>query len=413
MTNRRLSLSLAALMSMLLILNILATYSLLTSRWPGHNDFMSRWEGARSYWIDGLNPYGPQASLQIQEAIYGRAALPSEDPGYFAYPFYTVFPLWPLVQVSYGWASAIWMVLLEAGLILALVLLLYHVQWRPAPLILGGLLLASLMTYYPARGLLLGQPGLAVYVLEIVALWALGRRRDGLAGVALAFSTLKPQMGYLIVPFLLLYGLVTQRWRFVGIFTLTFGVLMGLSFLLMPSWFSDWLGQLRLYTGYTELGSPVWIVSHYPWLGIIPETGKWGVQGDVGYIIEAILTVALYGFMLWSWFTVLIQKKHERFLWVVALTLTITHLVAPRTATPHYVVFTLPLIVWLKQLSRKSTLIPLLILALVIILPWLHFLTTVVNKFEHPAVYVPVPFLTLVLMWVTRHRWWRMETTAV
>lgn len=410
MTKTRLSLSIAAAILMLLILNSVATYSLLTSHWPGHNDFMSRWEGARSYWQDGLNPYSPQASLQIQEAIYGRAALPSEDPGYFAYPFYTVFPLWPLVQVSYGWASAIWMVLLEAGLILALVLLLNHIQWRPAPLILGALILGSLLAYYPARGLLLGQPGLAVYVLEIVCLWALGQKRYGLAGAALALSTIKPQMGYLIVPFLLLWGLATQRWRFVGFFTLVFGLLMALSFLLMPSWFGDWLGQLSLYTSYTELGSPVWIVAHYPWLGIIPETGKWGILGGFGGVIEAILTITLYGLMLWSWFTVLIQKKHERFLWVVALTLTITHLVAPRTATPHYVIFTLPLIVWLKDLARKSTLIPLLIILLVIVLPWLHFMMTVTNKFEHPAVYVPVTFLTLGLLWVTKRRWWSMGT---
>jgi len=402
----RLSLSIAAAIIMLLILNSVATYSLLTSRWPGHNDFMSRWEGARSYWQDGLNPYNAQASLQIQEAIYGRAALPSEDPGYFAYPFYTVFPLWPLVQVSYGWASAMWMVLLEASLILALVLLLNHIQWRPAPLILGALILGSLLAYYPARGLLLGQPGLAVYVLEIVCLWALGQKRYGLAGAALALSTIKPQMGYLIVPFLLLWGLVTQHWRFVGFFTLTFGLLMGLSFLLMPSWFGDWLGQLSLYTGYTELGSPVWIVSHYPWLGIIPETGKWGILGGFGGVIEAILTIGLYGFLLWSWFTAIIQKKHERFLWVVALTLTITHLVAPRTATPHYVVFTLPLIVWLKDIARKSTIFPLLIILLVIVLPWMHFMLTVTNKFEHPAVYVPIPFLTLALLWVTRQQWW-------
>jgi hypothetical protein len=413
MAKTRLFLSLAALMSVLLILNIVATYSLFTSRWPGHNDFMSRWEGARSYWQEGLNPYGAQASLQIQEAIYGRAALPSEDPGYFAYPFYTVLPLWPLVQVSYSWASAIWMVLLEAGLILALMLMLQHIQWRPSPLILGMLILATLLAYYPARGLLLGQPGLAVYVLEILCIWALGRERDGLAGVALAFSTIKPQMGYLIVPFLLLYGLITRRWRFVGFFTLTFGVLMGLSFVLMPSWFSDWLGQLSLYTGYTELGSPVWIVSHYPWLGIIPETGKWGILGGFGSIIEAILTIALYGLALWSWYTVLIQKKYERFLWVVALTLTITHLVAPRTATPHYVVFTLPLLIWLKDLSRKRTLLPLFIILLVIVLPWMHFLSTVTNKFEHPAVYVPVPFLTLLLLWVMRKKWWAMDSGIV
>ncbi len=407
MTITRQTLGLTLALCVLFLLTILATYTSLTSPAPGHNDFMSRWEGARAYWQDGLNPYDAQASLQIQEAIYGRAALPSEDPGYFAYPFYTVLPLWPLVQVSYAWASAIWMVLLEAGLILALVLLLNHVGWRPAPVILGALILMTLLAYYPSRGLLLGQPGLAVYVLEIACIWALGKQRNGLAGVLLAFSTIKPQMGYLIVPFLLLWGLATRRWRFVGTFTLTFAALIGMSFLLMPSWFGDWLGQLSRYTSYTELGSPVWIVAHYPWLGVIPETGKWGILGGIGDPIELVLTLALYGLMLWAWFTVLIQKHSERFLWVVALTLTITHLVAPRTATPHYVVFMLPLIVWLKDLARqRRTILTLAIIILLIVLPWVHFISTVVGKFEHPAVYVPIPFLTLGLLWLTRGRWW-------
>jgi len=407
MTITRQTLGLTLALCVLFLLTILATYTSLTSPAPGHNDFMSRWEGARAYWQDGLNPYDAQASLQIQEAIYGRAALPSEDPGYFTYPFYTVLPLWPLVQVSYAWASAIWMVLLEAGLILALVLLLNHVGWRPAPVILGALILMTLLAYYPSRGLLLGQPGLAVYVLEIACIWALGKQRNGLAGVLLAFSTIKPQMGYLIVPFLLLWGLATRRWRFVGTFTLTFAALIGMSFLLMPSWFGDWLGQLSRYTSYTELGSPVWIVAHYPWLGVIPETGKWGILGGIGDPIELVLTLALYGLMLWAWFTVLIQKHSERFLWVVALTLTITHLVAPRTATPHYVVFMLPLIVWLKDLARqRRTILTLAIIILLIVLPWVHFISTVVGKFEHPAVYVPIPFLTLGLLWLTRGRWW-------
>ena len=63
---------------------------------------MSRWEGVRSYWRDGLNPYGEAASANIQQRIYGRMAADDEDPGYFAYPFYTVFVLLPLVFTGIG-----------------------------------------------------------------------------------------------------------------------------------------------------------------------------------------------------------------------------------------------------------------------------------------------------------------------
>jgi hypothetical protein len=373
------------------------THNVFTAPFPGLNDFMSRWEGARSFWQDGLNPYGEQASLNIQERIYGRPVVEGEDPGYFAYPFYTVFPLWPLVQVDYAWGSAAWMTLLEACLIAAFFLLLNLFGWKPAPWLLGVLVLWTLACYYAARGLILGQPGVLVYFLEVLTLWALVRRRDGLAGVALAFSTIKPQMGYLIVPFLLLWGLRERRWRFVGVFAGVIAALLAASFALQPSWLGDWLAQLGGYSAYTALGSPVWIVIDY-YLGL-GSAGEWAV------------ILLLYGALLWVGFDVLWGRKGERFLWAAALTLTVTHLVAPRTATPHYVVFMLPLVFTFGQITRHyrrrgGLWVALLALALLVI-PWLHFLLTVEGEFEHPTVYLPLPFLMLGLLWFTRRVWWR------
>lgn len=389
----------------------IGTYNSFTKPFPGHNDFMSRWEGARSYWVDSLNPYGDEASLNIQKAIYGRAVIEGEDPGLFAYPMYMAFMVYPLVQMDYSWASAIWMTLLEACLIFALLLAMDMFNWRPKPLLLGALILWTLLAYYPARGLLLGQPGLLVYFLDVLAIWAIIKRHDNVAGIALAFSTIKPQMGFLIVPFLLLWALRVKRWRFVAVFVVTMLVLMGLSFLLVPTWMSDWIAQIALYPSYTEIGSPVWIVAHFPWLGINPDTGKWGISGGFGGTIELVINLALYAFTLWLWFTVLIQRKYERALWVAMLTILITHLVAPRTATPHYVVFITSMIFYLWRLNqprikRGGLWIGLLLLAS-FIYPWVHFALTVKGDFEHPTVYVPIPFLVLIVLWVTRRMWWQ------
>lgn len=373
------------------------THNVFTAPYPGMNDFMSRWEGARSYWQDGLNPYGEAASLNIQKRIYGRPVAEGEDPGYFAYPFYTVFPLWPLVQMDYAWGSAVWMTLLQGCLIAAFFLLLNLFRWKPAPWLLGLLVLWTLAFYYAARGLILGQPGIPVYFLEILTLWALFRQQDGLAGAVLAFSTIKPQMGYLIVPFLLLWGLRERRWRFMGVFSGVMAALLAVSFLMQPSWLGEWLTQLGGYSGYTALGSPVWIVMTY-YLGL----------GSIGeYAVDALL----YGALLWVWVDVLWRRKHERFLWAAALTLTITHLVAPRTATPHFVVFILPLVFFFQQITRQNRRrgglwVALILLALLVI-PWLHFLLTVEGEFEHPTVYLPLPFLILALLWFTRRLWWR------
>ncbi len=391
-----------ALLGLLLVGNVIATHDVLTAPYPGHNDFMSRWEGARSYWRDGLNPYGEAASANIQQRIYGRMAADDEDPGYFAYPFYTVFVLLPLVFTGYAWASAIWMVALEACLVTATVLLLDLYGWRPRPGLLGVLLLWTLSNYYAARGLLLGQPGLLVYGLHVLALWAFARRRDALIGAALALSTIKPQMGFLLIPFLLLVGLSLRRWRFLAAFAGAGAVLAGLSFALVPTWLGDWLAQIEQYPSYTALGAPVWIVMrHYLGLGALAE---WAANA------------ALWALLAWAWAMVLWRGRGERLDWTVMLTLTVTHLSAVRTATPHFVVFTIPLLFYLRGLTRRqrngARLSAAILLALLVI-PWVHFVLTVEGEFEHPTLYLPVPLGMLALLWLTRRQWWAADSVLL
>ncbi|GIL12014.1 MAG: hypothetical protein BroJett038_07340 [Chloroflexota bacterium] len=393
--SQKLILALVALVVFAVV--VVGIRSIFTAKYPGLNDFMSRWEGARSYWIDGLNPYGEQASLNIQTRIYGRAVVEGEDPGYFAYPFYTVFLVWPLVYLPYSWASAAWMALLAACLIGSLLLLLNLLRWQPGAPLLAALALWALFFYFSARGLILGQPGTLVVFLEILAIWGLARGQNRLAGAALALSTIKPQMGFLVVPFLLLWGWRARRWSFLAAFAAVFGAALLASFALLPSWLGDWLAQLSLYPSYTALGSPVWIVTQY-YLGL-------------GSLAEYAVTAALAGWMLWAWWGVLAQKKDARLLWTLALTLTVTHLIAPRTATPHYVVFFLPLVFYFSRLARQrwGGLWVALLLAALVLLPWLHFVTTVAGEFEHPTLYLPLPFGILLLLWPTRRMWWRFS----
>lgn len=392
--------ALAIIVLCFLVANVIATHQLLTEPYPGHNDFMSRWEGARSFFIDGLNPYGEEASLNIQQRIYGRPVIDNEDPGYFAYPFYTAFIVAPTVLVDYAWASAIWMVFLEVCLIGALALLLHLFRWQPSPLVLTALILYALFDYYASRGLLLGQPGHVVYVLQIFAIWALYRGHNATAGVALAISTLKPQMGYLLVPFLLLWALRAKRWRFVAGFGVSFAVLMGASFVLEPSWFTDWIAQVRAYPVYTiaaypDTGSPVWIiVQHYLGAGDLAE---WIISGLVALPV------------LWAWFQVLVRGRDERFLWAIMLTLLLTHLIALRTATPHFVVFNLAIVFYLKQLHQRSGALPVIgVIFGLMVISWALFLMTIPGRtHEHPLLFLPLPIALYIVVIFTRRLWWQ------
>ncbi len=378
----------------LLVADVVATHNLLTSRFPGHNDFMVPWEAARGFWIDNVPVYSQQSTDNIQTRIYGHPVGAEKFPNYFSYPFYTVVEMLPFVFVAYDWASALWMAALEACLIGALFLLCDLYRWKPGPLMLALLVVWTLAVYPAARSLILGQVSTTVYLFEVLAIWAVVRRHDRLAGVMLACSTIKPQMGYLIVPFLLLWALSWRRFRFVAAFTVTFLLLVGLSFVLQPSWVSGWLFELRRYESYTAVGSPIWVIAQY-YLHLGP-TG------------ELLLDLPFYALALWSWYGVIIRRQNERWTWAVALTLAVTHLVAPRTATPHFIVYTIPLIFYLAALARRGrTLWSVLLLIALLILPWLHFVTTVQGEFEAPATYLPIPLLSLLALWLTRRLWWR------
>ncbi|GAB4572032.1 MAG: hypothetical protein Kow0077_10340 [Anaerolineae bacterium] len=380
-----------------------AVYTFKSKPYPGANDFYSRWSGVRSFWVDGLDPYGDEASLAIQIGIYGRPVEPGEDPGYYAYPMYTTLILAPLGWLPYPVAEAVWLTLLIALHIGALFLLLDMVGWRPGPLMLALCLLYAIFFYPAARGIVLGQPGVLVYFLEVLALWAILRGRDGLAGVALAVSTIKPQMGFLLVPFLLLWGLRARRWRLVGAFTAVWLGLMAWSFVVLPGWFGEWLAQLAQYPNYTAIGSPVWVLTHIylPFLDGVGEVG---------------ISLLLVGYMLFAWWRVLVKRQEAIFGWTVALTLTVTHLVALRTATPHYVVFNVPLFflfAWLaKAAPRRGVWGVALAQGVLLVGLWALFLSTVQAKFEHPAVYLPLPFGMLIVLLVTRTLWERQAGLA-
>ena len=386
-------------LALVLVGSVLLTYQLLTRPFPGHNDFLTPWEASRLYFYEGLDPYSDAVSLRIQERIFGRAALPDEQPNHFAYPLYAILFVWPVIHMDYAWASAIWMVAMEAALIGGLIALLALYRWRAHPITVAGLALFMLIVYPGARGLLLGQVSHLVFALQALALLALSRRRDRLAGVLLALATFKPQMVYLLVPPLLVWGLVTGRRAFVIAFAATLGALLAVSFALLPGWLAGFWHQLTLYPTYIEVSTPAWVIADRVIDAVLPGAGR---------PAELILNALGLALVAWAWFDVLARGHHERAGWAVVLTLTMTHLIGLRTATPHFIVFAIPLVFYLRVLAaqRRGAAMVGLVAAL-IALPWAHFLLTLgAGKFEHPSLFVPLPLLTLVVVWLTRRRWW-------
>lgn len=383
------------LSTIIFIVMVIATHNLLTQPFPGHNDFLSRWEGTRSFWVEGLNPYGEEASLNIQNTMYGRPAMPDEDQVLFAYPMYTAILLAPLVVMDYAWASATIMVIMEAMLLVALFLLIDLFKLRPKVITLIFLILIALLHYTASRGLILGQLGLVSYFAFAVTFWGLGKDHDYIAGIALSIATIKPQLGFLIVPFLFLWGIRAKRWHFVSTFVVSMLVLTGVSFVLVPTWLFDMWAQVTAYGSYAPATPNERLFTDFL-----------GLPASTQYIWFAFL----WGIMLMSWHQVLIQGKLERAMWASMITLAVSNIAAPVVATPHFTVFMIPLIFYLKQLTKsrryKRWLIPLLLL--ILIEPWLRFLFTLEagEQLESWIIYFPEPLILLISFWVFRQLWW-------
>jgi hypothetical protein len=207
----------------------------------------------------------------------GRAAAKGEDEGRFAYPIYVSFLLAPSAKFSFSAVTrvAFWLFPLFAGGSAVLFLRVTDVPSSVAAM--GLFLLYSLGSFPVAFGVRLGQFALLVALLVAACLTAVMADRLFLAGVLLAFSTIKPQLTILLVPWLLVWcvGDWPRRRRLFWAFFATMVALLITSEFLVPTWIPEFLAGITAYADYTYSRSVLMVL-------LSPEGG----------IIASVLTVA-------------------------------------------------------------------------------------------------------------------------
>ena len=391
---------LASILSLVVLvpaLEVITTHQVLTAPHPGANDFYSRWRAAQLYWQAGVDPYCEQATAAIQQGIYGRPAQPGEDPGPFVYPFYTVFLLLPLAWLPYSWAEAVWLVILEACLLGGVWLYLATLRWRLPAWLVACVGVWAVLFYHGARTILLGQFAGLVFVLMVGSLYLLRRDRAIAAGVALALTTIKPQMSVLFVLAMVVWGIGQRRWRLLAGLVGALAVLGGASFALLPGWLHEFVSQVADYPRYTSTCSPVWMITHI----YLPQLGT---PFEVG------LSTLLLLYILIEWRQLPgARAGSERFHWLIGLTLIVTNLVMVRTATTNYVALYLPLLYGLKVVAdrrpRRARWWVAGVLLVSLVAGWALFLSTVQGRLEHPIMYLPLPVGLFVALIAIRPAW--------
>ena len=223
------------------------------------SDLYPRWLGARELLKHRRNPYTPEITREIQQGYYGRPLDPSrpddpKDQQGFAYPVYVVFLLAPTVDLPFETVQTAFRWILIALAAVSVCLWLRALRWK---LSFGWVLtLAVLMVgWLPmVQGIKLQQLSLLVAALLAACAACLSAGWPFLAGGLLALATIKPQLAWPVVLWLLAWALSDwrSRRRFVLGFALVMILLFGGAQLLLPGWMGMFLAAIRQYHQYTQ-----------------------------------------------------------------------------------------------------------------------------------------------------------------
>jgi Glycosyltransferase family 87 len=328
------------------------------------SDLYPRWLGARELLLHGRNPYSAEITSEIQKGYYGRpldSARPDDpkDQQGFAYPVYVVFLLAPTVnlpfdtvQTSFRWL----LVGLAAGSIL---LWLAVLRWKAPPETVLMLVVLVLGWWPMVQGFKLQQLSLLVAGLLavsgacVVGGWFL------LAGGLLALATIKPQLTWPLVLWLLLWAASDwrSRRRFVFGFGLVMLLLLGGAELLLPGWLRMFVEAIRQYHQYTQNQSVL----------------AWLFGSIAGRVLE-VVSVALCAICIWP-----VRRAPATSLAfgrVCGLVLALTVLIVPMFAPYNQVLLAPAILALLRSEASRDPILPAVRLARIVggvllVWPWI------------------------------------------
>lgn len=366
----------------------------------GGNDFLVHWVGTRALFVDGLSPYSDTVAERIQTLAYGRPALPGEHELRVAYPMYSALVFLPFALISdYELARALWMTTLEAALIGLAFLSLKLTRLKMSIWLLPFFLIFSIFWYHSLRPLINGNAVILVALALVAAFAALKTGRDELAGVLLAFSTIKPHLVILPIIFILIWTISFGRWRTLGWMLISLVLLSISAALFVPDWPLQNLREILAYSSYNPPGTPG--AAFETWL---PAAGR-----RLGWALSALMGLIL----VTEW--VFVRRREFRwFLWTGCLTLVISQWIGIQTDPGNFILLFFPLILvfsmWVERWGRAGSVLTSITLFLLFIVPWVIFLQTVTygnQPLQHPIMFFPLPlFLLITLYWV---RWWAIN----
>jgi hypothetical protein len=338
------------------------------------SDLYPRWLGARELLLHGRNPYSAEIKREIQRGYYGRPldANRPEDPKDqqgFAYPVYVVFLLAPTVRLPFEQVEAgfRWFLILLAPV--TVLFWLRVVRWRVSrgyALVLALLVLGWLPM---VQGIKLQQLSLLVAGLLAACSACLTGGWALLAGAFLALATIKPQLTWPVVLWLVVWAASDwrARKRLVFGFALAMILLLAAAELILPGWQRMFIEAIVQYHRYTQNESVL----------------VWMFGAIAGRITEVLCTVAC---AILVWRSRREPARSAAFGNVMALVLALTVVIVPMFAPYNQVLLLPAILVLIRAAISRAALLPVFRLAgiigfLLLIWPWV---ATLALSFAYP-----------------------------
>lgn len=305
----------------------------------GEKDFLVPWLAARTFLDYGDSPYSDPASQRAQIVYYGRIAAEDEDSLTLWLPFPAELFYFPFALIpDYDLAHGLWMTFSEIALAAVAFLSLRLTGWKLSRFLLPLALLFPILWLFGFMNLLASNAVPFVLLASVGALLALRAGQDEAAGALLIFPLMKLGIFGVFVLFLVWWAVYHRRWRLLAGLGMALGVLLLLSFLLLPDWIMPFVRGLY------------WHALYYPGLSIYRILGSiWPVVGPrLGWALTAFLLVILFV----EWRDVC-RRDSRHVLWTACLTFAVTPLLGFPVPLNDFSALALPLFLVLAILDER------------------------------------------------------------
>ena len=297
------------------------------------SDLLPPWV-ATQHLLHGNNPYGSEATGEIQRRYYGPGVgvgNTSSDQQRFAYPVYTTLLLLPFQQLEFhavANAARVLLPLLIAGAVL-LWTRLFRIASRAET---AATVFFALASWPVAQGEALQQLGLLAFFFIVCSVYFAASRAYIVAGIILALATMKPQAVLPLFGWFAVWSVadIRARWKLPFSFVVATLLLVVIGEWQSPGWIVEWAGTVGAYRSYAATGS-------------LLE----GLFGIVGLLVDLIIVIWA-GLAMWKRRAV--SSDSPDFLRIAAMAMAVGLLVSPVWVS-HNQVMLLPaaIVIWFER----------------------------------------------------------------